>query len=214
MYQSLKVFYLVVNLLYKFLQISDENVHKETSIDSYEYLSEDISNQYVSNNNKHKRKSKRCDIMLKSRTSSDCFVLDVSQTQVYSPDKSQQLSLNAAFEENRAMKAMINSKIKKYNEREIINNAKLIVCGLENSGRISSEFKKLINDTIDKNNPALNTSSINYSAACLKNYWAKRFSFCFHKTNAMNLLKQASNLRVPSSLKYDEANKYSEDFLN
>ena len=38
--------------------------------------------------------------------------------------------------------------------------------------------------------------------------------YVIHKTNAMNLLKQASNLRVPSSLKYDEANKYSEDFLN
>ena len=37
------------------------------------------------------------------------------------------------------MKAMINSKIKKYNEREIINNAKLIVCGLENSGNESVE---------------------------------------------------------------------------
>jgi hypothetical protein len=72
----------------------------------------------------------------------------------------------------------------------------------------------LINDIIDKNNPALNNSSINYSAACLKNYRSKRFSFCFQKSNAMNLLKQASNRRVPNSLKYDEANKYSEDFLN
>jgi hypothetical protein len=172
----------ILNLLYKFLQICDENVSKETSIDTPEYLGQH-KNNYLSNIFSA-RKSKRCDIMLKSRTSNEVFLLDVCQSQVFSCDKSVQLSLTAAKEANRAINDMIKIKTTKYSKRELIHDAKLIVCAMENTGRFSEVFKKIIYDIIDKSNPPLNNNSTNSSASSLKNFWTKRFSLCFQKTNA------------------------------
>jgi hypothetical protein len=61
-----------------------ENVSKETSIDTPEYLQH--RNNYLSSIFSA-RKSKRCDIMLKSRTSNEVFLLDICQSQVFSCDK-------------------------------------------------------------------------------------------------------------------------------
>ena len=51
------------------------------------------------------------------------------------------------------------------------------------------------------------------SAAILKEYWCKRFSWCFQKTNAINLLNQASKLRLSHQIKYDEANFNNEEYF-
>jgi hypothetical protein len=53
----------------------------------------------------------------------------------------------------------------------------------------------------------------NSSASSLKDFWTKRFSLCFQKTNAINLLSQAGNLRFPSTLRFDIANSSNEDNL-
>jgi hypothetical protein len=50
-----------------------------------------------------------------------------------------------------------------------------------------------------KSNPPLNNNSTNSSASSLKDFWTKRFSLCFQKTNAINLLSQAGNLRFPNT---------------
>jgi hypothetical protein len=87
-------------------------VSKETSIDTPAYLGQH-KNNYLSNIFSA-TKSKRCDIMLKSRTSNEVFLLDVCQSQVFSCDKFVQLSLTAAKEANRAIKDMISIKTTKY----------------------------------------------------------------------------------------------------
>lgn len=52
------------------------------------------------------------------------------------------------------MEKMIAAKVAKYNKRPRLYDAKLIVCGMENTGRISKDFKNLINTTIDNNFPS------------------------------------------------------------
>jgi hypothetical protein len=83
---------------------------------------------------------------------------------------------------------MIKIKTTKYSKRELVHDAKLIVCAMENTGRFSEVFKNFIYDTIDKSNPPLNNNSTNSAASCLKTFRTKRFSLCFQKTNAINLL--------------------------
>ena len=111
------------------------------------------------------------------------------------------------------MEKMIAAKISKYNKRPRLYDAKLIVCGMENSGRFSKDFKNLINSTIDKNFPSMFNKSESKSAAILKEYWCTRFSWCFQKTNAINLLNQASKLRLSHQIKYDEANFNNEEYF-
>jgi hypothetical protein len=82
---------------------------------------------------------------------------------------------------------------------------------MENTGRFSEVFQKFIFDIIDKCNPPINSNSSNFSASCLKVFWTKRLSICFQKTNAINLLTQAANLRFPNSLRFDIANMCNED---
>jgi hypothetical protein len=109
-------------------------------------------------------------------------------------DKSVQLSLSAAKEANRAIKDMIKIKMTKYSKRELVHNAKLIVCAMENTGRFSEVFKNFIYDTIDKSNPPLNNNYTNSSAS-------------------YNLLSQAGNLRFPNTLRFVIANSSNEDNL-
>jgi hypothetical protein len=54
----------------------------------------------------------------------------------------------------------------------------------------------IIYDIIDKSNPPLNNNSTNSSASSLKDFWTKRFSLCFQKTNAINLLSQAGSIWI------------------
>jgi hypothetical protein len=67
---------------------------------------------------------------------------------------------------------MIKIKTTKYSKRELVHDAKLIVCAMENTGRFS--------DIIDKSNSPLNNNSTNSSASSLKDFWTKPFSLCFH----------------------------------
>jgi hypothetical protein len=61
----------------------------------------------------------------------------------------------------------------KYNKRDLVHNAKLIVCAKENTGRFSEVFQKIIYDIIDKCNPPINNNSSNFSASCLKVFCLK-----------------------------------------
>jgi hypothetical protein len=96
---------------------------------------------------------------------------------------------------------MCTHDLKRIFVKVVVNiDAKLIVCAMENTGRFSEVFKKFIYDIIDKSNPPLNNNSTNSSASSLKDFWTKRFSLCFQKTNAINLLSQAGNLRFPNDI--------------
>ena len=196
----------ILNLLYKFLQINDEIVHKEQSYDIPDYFKDQDTK-------KNLRKGKRCDIMWKSKINAEVKLIDICQTQVYSPDSANELSFNQANKEERAMEKMTAAKISKYDKRPRLYDAKLIVCGMENSGRFNKDFKNLINSTIDKNFPSMFNKSESKSAAILKEYWCTRFSWCFQKTNAINLLNQASKLRLSHQIKYDEANFNNEEYF-
>jgi hypothetical protein len=63
-------------------------------------------------------KSKRCEIILKPKTSTKCFLLDVCKSHIYSCEKLSQLSLISSKEEGRALKELVKGKISKYIQRE------------------------------------------------------------------------------------------------